>query len=289
VRNAGLNQLYLSAYHLAPDLIPHYVQALRDYSPTFLLTYPSAVAAIANAILHQGLPKVPLKVVVTNAEPLYAWQREAIEAAFQCPVRETYGMAELVTFASECDAGRLHLSPELGVLEVMDGERQVPCGISGDLVGTGLLNGDMPLIRYRIGDRGAFPVVQAACPCGCSLPQLAYVEGRKDDVLYTRDGRAVGRLDPVFKSSLSIREAQIVQESLDRVRVRYVPTAAFTTSDGDAIRQRLQDRLGAIEIVLEPCETIAREMNGKFRAVICTLSEEERQSLQSRRSEPLVD
>ena len=33
-----------------------------------------------------------MTVAITNAEPVYAYQREAIEQAFQCPVRETYGM-----------------------------------------------------------------------------------------------------------------------------------------------------------------------------------------------------
>ena len=44
-----------------------------------------------------------------------------------------------------------------------------------------------------------------------------------DDVLYTRDGRRVGRLDPVFKDRVAIREAQVIQDALDVVRVRYVP------------------------------------------------------------------
>ena len=37
VWNAALNQLYMSAYHLAPDLIPQYLQALRDYRVRYLL------------------------------------------------------------------------------------------------------------------------------------------------------------------------------------------------------------------------------------------------------------
>ena len=73
----------------------------------------------------------------------------------------------------------------------------VPAGETGDFVCTGLFNDEMPLIRYRLGDRGA-RAPEAPCPCGRSLAALASVDGRSDDVLYTRDGRSIGRLDPVF-------------------------------------------------------------------------------------------
>ena len=55
-----------------------------------------------------------MTVAITNAEPVFDYQRWAIAEAFQCPVRETYGMAEIVAAASECTAGKLHLWPEVG-------------------------------------------------------------------------------------------------------------------------------------------------------------------------------
>jgi len=109
---------------------------------------------------------------------------------------------------------------------------------------------------------------------------LASVEGRLDDVLYTPDGRRIGRLDPVFKAELPIREAQIIQEALDRVRVRYVPTQDFTPKDGYSIIEHLQERMGAVEVVLEQLDEIPRTANGKFRAVICNLSPEQKESPQ---------
>src|SRR5205807_10393600 len=58
-------------------------------------------------------------------------------------------------------------------------------GRSGEFISTGLLNADMPLIRYRAGDRGALPGEEHPCQCGRTLPTVAYIEGRMDDVLYT--------------------------------------------------------------------------------------------------------
>jgi phenylacetate-CoA ligase len=155
----------------------------------------------------------------------------------------------------------------------------VPDGQPGDLVGTSLLNMDMPLVRYRLGDRGAMAGSSTSCRCGVSLPIVAQIEGRADDVVYTRDGRRVGRLDPVFKAHIPVREAQIIQEALDRVRVRYVPASDFTPDAGESIAARLRDRLGDVDVVLESVAEIPRTSRGKFRAVVCNLSESERRRL----------
>jgi phenylacetate-CoA ligase len=279
VWNAALKQLYMSSYHLSPKLIPHYLEAIRKYDVRHIWGYSSSLYALAQEARRLDGPSLSIKAVITNAEPLFGYQREIIEEAFGCPVRETYGNAETVAAASECEYGHLHLWPEVGWAEILENDQPVPDGISGDFVCTGLINADMPLIRYRIGDRVALNAGSLACPCGRSLPRLASLEGRLDDMLYTADGRIVGRLDPVFKASLPIRGAQIIQEKLDRVRVRYVPTPEFTPEAGVSIISRLQDRMGKVDVVLEAVEELHRESGGKFRAVICNLPPQQRRSI----------
>ncbi len=275
VWNAASRQLYMSSYHLSPNYIPAYLEALRHYRVVYILGYPSALHALAQAILEKGLDASPMRVAISNAEPLYQHQRKSIAEAFQCPVIDTYGMSEIACAASECCEGTMHVWPEVGVIEALHNcaEEPVPLGQTGRFVCTGLLNSDMPLIRYEVGDHGALAPQDEtlSCACGRTLPVLQKVEGRLDDVILTKDGRRVGRLDPVFKSDLPIREAQIIQESLDSIRVRFVPTPAYTWRDGKTIEQRLQDRVGDMKIVLEQVESIPRTANGKFRAVICNL------------------
>ena len=275
IRNYALKQLYMSSYHLAPDLLPHYFKAIKQFRVEYLLGYASSLFELAQAALRlqPSLPK--LKVVVVNAEPLYDYQRRTIEEAFQCPVRETYGMAETVAAASECEAGRMHLWPEAGIMEVLPDENRVKNGEAGELVCTGLINIDMPLIRYRVGDRGTLEPPSIPCRCGRTLPILSKIEGRIDETLYTRDGRRIGRLDPVFKSQLPIREAQIIQESLEQIRIKYVPADTWTPAANKTLVERLQDRVGNVSVVLEPVDVLPRGSNGKFRAVICELSPEQ--------------
>lgn len=276
VWNHALNQLYLSSYHLAPDLIPYYLEVIARYEIVYLYCYTSAAYAISAAALEQGLSAKALQVVVTNAEPVFDYQRAAINQLFQCPVRETYGMSEIVAAAGECEHGRLHLWPEVSMIEVEQAGEFVGNGPVGNLIGTSLLNEDMLLIRYRVGDRGSLADNANPCACSRTLPQLQSIEGRIDDVLYTADGRLIGRLDPIFKADLPIQEAQIIQESLNLIRVRYVPAKNFPPDAQNSIAARLKERMGDIHIEFEQLEAIPRTSNGKFRAVICNIPPEER-------------
>jgi phenylacetate-CoA ligase len=98
---------------------------------------------------------------------------------------------------------------------------------------------------------------------------LAAIEGRVDDVIITPDGRHIGRLDPVFKADLPIREAQIIQKTPDALHVLYVPTDAYTAADGEALIGRIHDRVGrGMGVTLQAVAEIPRSAGGKFRAVI---------------------
>ena len=270
VWNAGLNQLYFSSSHLCAETCAAYLKALQDYQVTYLWGYASALHSLALLVAEAGVKPPPLSVIISNAEPLYAHQRELIARVFACPVRDTYGLSEKVCAASECEAGKLHLWPEVGIYEVLqDGEdKPVEAGETGRLVCTGLLNHDMPLIRYEIGDRVAIAPANEKCACGRTLPILLSVEGRSDDVILTPDGRRIGRMDPVFKGELPIREAQIVQESLTSVRVMLVPAREFSDAHERDLIAAVRERVGNVQVQVERVREIPRTSNGKFRAVI---------------------
>ena len=274
VWNASLHQLYMSSYHLSPKNVPSYLDALRRHRVSYAIGYASALFVLAKAVLEQGLEPVPLKVLISNAEPLYDSQRDALGRAFACPVRDTYGMAEIVAAASECEAGSLHLWPEVGITEILcdDSGDRADETQSGRLICTGLLNADMPLVRYEVGDRGQAVLQGRHCSCGRALPLLESIDGRADDVVITEDGRRVGRLDPVFKADLRIREAQIVQESLNQIHVNVVPAAEFGPKDVREIVLGIQQRLGhSVAVTVETVESIPRTSAGKVRAVICRI------------------
>ncbi len=263
VWNRPMRQLYVSSYHLAPEQARRSLEAIAQRRCRYVWGYPSSLAALAAAALEGGVG-LGLRVAVANAEPLLPAQRALIERAFGAPCRETYGMVELVAGGGECEAGRLHLFPELGHVELLEDGQPAR---EGEIVATSLLDADMPLIRYRTGDRGG-PIEPQLCRCGRTLPVIGRIEGRADDLLYSRDGRPVGRLDPVFKDDLPVRESQIVQDADGSVRVLVAPAPGFDRRAQRGLVRALEDRLGDLEIAVEVVDAIPRGPNGKFRASI---------------------
>lgn len=275
VHNRGMKQLYLSAYHISPGTVHDYVEAICHFKARYIYAYTSAVYALAQLILDNEIVVPKLEVIITNAEPLFSYQRSLIERAFGCPVRETYGMAEMVAGASECEHGRLHLWPDAGWLEVIDSNGVIGTHGRGHLLGTSLLNPDMPLIRYRIGDTVSIENHSVNCLCGRTLPVLGAVEGRNDDLLLTRDGRRIGRLDPIFKSALPIREAQIVQTAVNHCVLNIVPAPGFDDSVSAGLAAELREVMGDISVSVKLLDEIPRSPNGKLKAVVCELHPED--------------
>ena len=269
VFNAALNQLYLSTYHLSVENVKWYVDALRRYAPTHMIVYPSAAFILASAALDKAFQIPKMKVIVSNAEILLDSHKDVISKTFDCPVRNTYGMGEMVAAASECERGELHIWPEVGIIETFDDLQDLPIKSykSGRFILTTLLNEDMPLIRYQVGDRGSLKSPNVECACGKNLPLLSQIEGRQNDMILTADGRRIFWLNPIFYG-LPILEAQIIQETINRIRVRFVPTSDFTPKTGNLIIERLRGRIGMVKVILEPVTQVPRGSNGKFRNIV---------------------
>jgi len=275
VHNPRWRQLYMSSYHLSPDYLGFYVEELRRFRGDYIEGYPSSVYAIANYVVANDLAPVPFKACFTTAETLFDHQRQTIERAFASRLYNQYGCGEMTGFAAECAGGSMHLSPEIGFVEVLDDDgKPVPAGQTGKLVCTSLINRVQPFLRYAVGDVGSRKAGQ--CPCGRLLPLLGGIEGRIDAVLITRDGRRIGRLDPVFKGAKGIAEAQIVQDDYDKFRIRIVPGKDYTSADGQRVTENLAQRLGEADIRVELTGSIERTAAGKFRAIVCNLPEAQR-------------
>lgn len=268
VVNHAMNQLYLSAQHLSPASALAYAQALSRHAATHMIAYTSSATVLSHAILDGGHPAPRLRVVIGNAEGLPESSRRSIAQAFGCPVRNTYGMAEMAAAASECREGAMHVWPEEGCVEILRDGEDTPAGEgeTGRLVVTGLLNADFPLIRYETGDRGRLRR-EASCPCGRSLPVLETLEGRSQDLVTTRDGRRIFWLNPIFYG-LPVRQAQVVQETLDRIRVIVVPGALFAPAVAAEIGARLKARVGELEVIVETAPEIPKTAAGKVRPVV---------------------
>jgi phenylacetate-CoA ligase len=267
VWNQGLKQLYMSVLHLKPEWCPAYAKAIEKYRVQYLYGYTSALHQLASNLIERGI-RLKLKVVITNAEPLYDFQREVIEACFGCEVKETYGQGEMIVAASECDHHALHLWPEVSVTEVLDDDgHPVSPGQPGRIVSSSLLNEAMPLIRYDTLDIGAL-AKDNSCECGRNLQKIQSIYGRKDDLILLRDNRKICQIDTIFDPQLNIKEGQIIQETLDDFLIRVVPNERWGLSDIDSIRTETKKRIGNVNVRIETVEELKRDWNGKFRVII---------------------
>ena len=152
--------------------------------------------------------------------------RSVIERVFRTKVFNRYGSREVGNVASECECHTgLHVSSPSCIVEVVrpDGSQADPEEV-GEIVVTLLTNRAMPLIRYRIGDMGAWAA--EGCPCGRGFPLLRYVQGRVSDSFVSREGARVH--GEYFTHLLYFRpwveRFQFVQETPDLIRIAVVLT-----------------------------------------------------------------
>ncbi|QTD44198.1 phenylacetate--CoA ligase family protein [Ottowia testudinis] len=166
------------------------VQALNDFQPTVLATYPTAAALLADEAAAGRLAIRP-RCVLTGGESLSKPVRERVAQVFGAPVRASYGASEFLPIAWECAHGHLHVNEDWVLLEPVDEKfRPLPPGQrSHSVLLTNLANLVQPLIRYDLGDQVA--VSGERCSCGSAL-QVIDVQGRADDVLQV-PGRRKGQ------------------------------------------------------------------------------------------------
>lgn len=269
--NWAARTLLCSSYHLSPDSIESYLEALAAFAPELIDAYPSSIEPLARGAVDRGNVLIRPKAIITSSETLFPEARAIIELAFGCRVFDHYGSAEMAACISQCEAGRYHVHPEFGVVEVLADGRPARTGETGEIVATGFVNDVMPFIRYATGDLAV--VGEPGCPCGRTFPVIERIEGRQDDCIVTPEGRRVGRLDPIFKAIEGIHEARIVQDERDHIRVELVPRPVISDAERGALLDELRRRVGPrMRITIVAVDQIPRTSRGKLRTVVNLVS-----------------
>ena len=271
--NCFSNSLLCSTTHLSTQTVPHYVSKLTAFAPELIEGYPSAVLILARVArkLNVALPRP--RAIIVSAETLTDDDRRELQEAYGCRVFNQYAASEPSCFWCDCQRGVLHVNPEYGITEVLgDHGAAADVGEEGDVVVTSCLNHTMPLIRYRLGDRAVVGPADR-CSCGRRMPRIDRLSGRTDDILVVPGRGYVGRLDPAFKGLRHIIETQIVQESLDEIRVLLVPAPEYDSDTATQLVQNLRAKLGeTIQIQIKLVDRIPRGPNGKFRSVVSKIT-----------------
>ncbi|MEM3036102.1 MAG: hypothetical protein QXS18_04775 [Thermoplasmata archaeon] len=266
--NRHWRQLYLSSYHVSRKTSYSYISALKKYGSLWMTGYGSAIAALAESAIEEGIEPHKLKSVIVSGDTLLKGMRQSIEKYFQCKCFDHYGQCEGVAMAMECEYGRMHVIPVVGIIEILK-EDGTHCksGEIGEIVATSLLNDAMPLIRYKTGDYASLSE-EKVCPCGNSNPIIENLIGRTDDYLITSDGRKIGRLSTAMKRSPTIHSAQIVQDEPGHAFLLIHPGEGYCSEHASAVCEDILERIGKFHLDIIEVPEIPKTPQGKTVLVI---------------------
>jgi phenylacetate-CoA ligase len=260
--------MYLSAYHLSERVLKQYVDLMEDFGSDLLVGYPSSLYAFALLLKKARMRPPRFKVAHAGSECLLPEWKSRTEEVLGCPVKDHYGMAEMVSLFHRCSESDLyHENIEYGVTEIVD----VKDGV-GEVVGTSLRNYAMPLIRYRMGDRARLHDGIQKCSCGRGLPlRVSAFEGRADDIIQTPDRRYLPGVNfyTLMYKTPGVGMFRIVQHSLEKIEVQVVPGAGFTPRSEARLTEGMKERVGdGMEVKVSVLNEIKRNAStGKFKTI----------------------
>lgn len=256
------------------DVATYYVEKIRQFGARFLHGYPSSIAQFAFMIKqHRLCVPFRLKAVLFASETVYPWERQVVEEIFECQVFSFYGMTEHVVMAAECEHNHhYHCIPQYGMTEIeID---------TNEIIGTSFLNYVNPFIRYKTTDIASEPVSLGCSECGRQYyPIFSGVQGRMEDFVVTPEGVPISPavITHPFKGFKTIRNTQIIQKSLDCIKLRIVPWDDYNPkilkSELQELCQGLQNILTTgMKIDTEVVESVQLSKSGKFKWIISEVS-----------------
>jgi phenylacetate-CoA ligase len=240
LRDSLLGQKCIPAL-TSEKMIDEALDYLRHHRPMLVEGSPSALFYLARRFREKGArhPFVPFARI--GGEQLYGFQRTAIESCIAETVVNSYASTETGALAYSCTEGALHVCADHVHLEIFKGDTPAETGEFGDIVATSLRNTAMPLVRYRVGDRGRLS--PRKCPCGSPRAVLLDLQARSEDQFQTADGdlrhgsEIVSQLDEFYADPAAdpVRQVQFVQKNRVEWEV-LVETAPISPAENHALR-----------------------------------------------------
>jgi phenylacetate-CoA ligase len=268
--NRAMNQRLYSIFHFSKKTIKDFIDDLDAYEPVYIEGYAHSLYLLAKLAEEVGItPKWSPKAVFTTSEQLLDNYRDIIQRVFRTKVWDAYSQDESCGSISEYECGYYHYDRAYGYMEFEDLEINNNRRLA-EIICTGFLNNAWPILRYRIGDVVEYEPVEICPRCGRAGPIIHKIRGRISDTLTTPSGRYYPYINRIIKPLHGLREIQLVQESIDKVIIRYVPSEDFQSDkDEAAILKTFQQAIREpIHWSIERVGEISRTQAGKFKMII---------------------
>jgi phenylacetate-CoA ligase len=268
------NRKMVSTFSMNSNNLMTYVDEINAYKPKAIVSYVNPLYEIAKYINANKVQVHSPSSLLTGAEPLYEFQRQEIEQAFNSKVYNTYGCREFMLIAAECKQQQgLHINIDHLVVETLSENGDSISDAAGNLVVTDLMNYGMPLIRYVNGDQATLS--HQTCCCENSLPMMEKINGRKLDVIKTHTGQMIpGELFPhLFKEFKGINKFQVKQETLEAISISIVKNSLFDDSQINVINAEINRySKNSLQINYIFVDEIPLTKSGKHRVTVSELS-----------------
>lgn len=266
--------LVMSSYHMTEDNLKKYIEKIRKFKPKFIQAYPSTVTILARYMDRNNIkPFNNLRAILCGSENLYPSQRQFLEEIFESRIFSWYGHSERTVLAGECeDSQNYHIFPEYGIFELVDGKDRTIDNSKelGTIVGTGLTNEIMPLIRYKTDDLTSY--ANNSCSCKRNYDKLTEVKGRWIQEFIIASGN---RLIPITAINIhskvfdQVEQFQFYQEKEGEVTLYLVKKENYTKKDTENIKKELLKKFGrGLELKIEFLDEIPRTSRGKHKFII---------------------
>lgn len=262
-------QTYFSAYHISANTANSYLEGIIKNNVQYMIGYAASNYFLASFIEELGLAAPQLAAVITSSEKLTQDMRSTLERVYNCEVYDAYSSVEACCSITESEYHQLLESPDIGIMEYLNPElnTSVELGEQGQVVCTGLLNYNQPLIRYQIGDIVELSTNQET-HCGRNFKVIQQIIGRSEDVIIGKDGRKMVRFHGITIGLPKIKQAQIIQHQLEEFEIKLILSESLLPTEIELMKQRMRSQLGDINVTITEVSNFELNNNGKFKSVI---------------------
>ena len=252
------------------------IEIFKRFKPRFLKGLPSNLYMLAWILRDIKDHGISFKAIFSQGENLLEYQRSMVEDVFSCKILDFYGHMERTVAISQCPQKSYHVHLDYGIAEFekvnrYSNEGHGKVSYIAEIVGTGLHNFSMPLIRYKTEDLVEINCVPEHCLCHRGFPTILSIHGRTADAIVTPDKRAITALYVALDRTPGIDLGQIIQETSNRIVVRVASSSTSFDKIDNLLIKNLRDFVGDsmdIKIVHDTVARIRGEDPEKFKVVI---------------------
>lgn len=268
----GGKRLVFSSNHLDRETVGEFVKALRDYAPDVLFAYPTVLDSLCSLMLQRG-DRLQVPLTACGSEVLTRATIDIARTALSTRVVGYYGQAERVAWAygDPYDGYRFLATYSVNELRFVESAEDADIY---EVIGTGLWNAAMPLVRYRTGDQ--IRVRKGSSPTAVAEGRETFLSiiGRSGDYIVAPTGARLLGIDHIPRNVPHVVRTQFIQESPESITLLVVPAPGFNEDSRKLLLQHASLKLPpSMRIRIETTARLIRNGSGKAPLIVRNLPE----------------